>query len=188
MKIIIIGANGKMGASLITNILDNHKLILVGAIVAKDCEVNGEKVSSKSSIKFSSNLEQVIATCDVVIDFSTPQSTLESLAICAKYKKPIVVGTTGFDDQELSQLKSFSKQIPIVFAANFSVGVNLLLQLIEETARVLNNFDVEVIEAHHRHKVDAPSGTALKIGEVLAKNLRRLRCLPKIWANRCKIC
>jgi len=175
MKTIICGAAGRMGQSLIDSILNSKQERLAGAIVAQDSPLIGSNVSNNTSVKFSSDLTAIIADCDAVIDFTTPDASLANLAICVKQQKPIVIGTTGFTANQLEQMQVISKQIPIVFAANFSIGINLLLQLVADAAKVLaaSDFDIEVIEAHHRHKVDAPSGTALKIGEVLAQNLQR---------------
>jgi 4-hydroxy-tetrahydrodipicolinate reductase len=106
---------------------------------------------------------------DVVIDFTSPEASLEHLALCAEGGKAIVIGTTGFDDAQRELLRQFAHKVPIVFAANYSIGVTLSLQLLKQASRVLSDdYDVEIFEAHHRHKKDAPSGTALKMGEVIA--------------------
>ena len=108
---------------------------------------------------------------DVAIDFTSPDATLEHLASCAEGGKAIVIGTTGFNEAQLEQLKQYAGKIPVVFAANYSVGVTLSLQLLKQAAKVLDDdYDVEIYEAHHRHKKDAPSGTALKMGEVIAES------------------
>lgn len=111
---------------------------------------------------------------DVLIDFTHPSVTLKNLEVCRQAGKAMVIGTTGFTPEEKQRLSEAAKQIPIVFAANFSVGVNLCLKLLDTAARVLgDDVDIEIIEAHHRHKVDAPSGTALRMGEVVADALGR---------------
>ena len=122
----------------------------------------------------SGNLESVAEEFDVLIDFTLPEVMLKNLAFCRKAGKAMVIGTTGLDAAQKQLLAEAGKDIPIVFAANFSVGVNLSLKLLEMTARVLgDDADIEIIEAHHRHKIDAPSGTALRMGEVIADALDR---------------
>ena len=108
---------------------------------------------------------------DVLIDFTRPEATMAYMNACVSAKKPMVIGTTGFSASELSEMKAAAQQIPIVFAPNFSVGVNLLLGLVAKAAQVLTDYDIEVIEAHHRYKVDAPSGTALRLGQAAADAL-----------------
>ncbi|OZA20699.1 MAG: 4-hydroxy-tetrahydrodipicolinate reductase [Thiotrichales bacterium 17-46-47] len=108
---------------------------------------------------------------DVLIDFTRPEATMAYMNACVSAKKPMVIGTTGFSASELSEMQAAAQQIPIVFAPNFSVGVNLLLGLVAKAAQVLTDYDIEVIEAHHRYKVDAPSGTALRLGQAAADAL-----------------
>ena len=111
---------------------------------------------------------------DVLIDFTRPEATLDALSICQSAGKAMVIGTTGFSDDALKVIDQASSDIPIVFAPNMSVGVNLTLKLLETTAKVIGaDSNIEIVEAHHRHKVDAPSGTALKMGEVIANALGR---------------
>ena len=111
---------------------------------------------------------------DVLIDFTSPQTTLANLAFCAEHGKKIVIGTTGLNDAEKAELESYADRVAIMFAPNMSVGVNVCLKLLEMAASVLgDDYDVEVIETHHRHKVDAPSGTALRMGEAVADALGR---------------
>lgn len=106
---------------------------------------------------------------DVLVDFTRPEGTLEYMAICRKQGKAMVIGTTGFDEAGKAAIRAAAEDIPIVFAANFSVGVNLVLKLLEKAAKVMGEYaDIEIVEAHHRHKVDAPSGTALAMGEAIA--------------------
>ncbi|MNC40930.1 4-hydroxy-tetrahydrodipicolinate reductase [compost metagenome] len=125
-------------------------------------------------VPISDDLSKVVDEFDVLIDFTHPSVTLKNLAFCRKAGKAMVIGTTGFTPEEKQQLAEAGKEIPIVFAANFSVGVNLCLKLLDTAARVLgDDVDIEILEAHHRHKVDAPSGTALRMGEVVAQALGR---------------
>ena len=125
-------------------------------------------------VNLAGDLRAVLDSFDVLIDFTHPSVTLQNLEICRQAGKAMVIGTTGFSAQEKQRLADAGKDIPIVFAANFSVGVNLCLKLLDTAARVLGDeVDIEIIEAHHRHKVDAPSGTALRMGEVVASALGR---------------
>jgi len=125
-------------------------------------------------VSICSALADCLSGVDVVIDFSRPQATLANVAACQVAGRRIVIGTTGFAPQELEQIRKAAEVIPVMMAPNMSVGVNLCLQLLDVAARVLGDeVDIEVIEAHHRHKVDAPSGTALRMGEVVADALGR---------------
>lgn len=120
------------------------------------------------------DLSKIIDRVDVVIDFTRPAGTLDMLPLCREQGARVVIGTTGFSDEQKKRIEEAAQDIPIVFAPNMSVGVNLTLKLLELAARVLGDeVDVEIIEAHHRHKVDAPSGTALRMGEVVAEVLGR---------------
>ena len=126
------------------------------------------------NVTVTDNLESVVTTFDTLIDFTSPQSTLQNLETCVKHGKNIVIGTTGFDDAGKQKITEAAKSIAVVFAPNMSVGVNLCLKLLDTAARILGDeVDIEVIEAHHRHKVDAPSGTAIRMGEVVASALGR---------------
>jgi 4-hydroxy-tetrahydrodipicolinate reductase len=128
----------------------------------------------KIGVNLAGELSAVLDQFDVLIDFTHPSVTLKNLEICRQAGKSMVIGTTGFSPEEKQLLAEAGKQISIVFAANFSVGVNLCLKLLDTAARVLgDDVDIEIIEAHHRHKVDAPSGTALRMGEVVANALGR---------------
>ncbi len=156
IKIAVTGASGRMGQTIIEAINQNW-LAELGVAFDKGDDLN-----------------DALDKFDVLIDFTRPEATLEYLAICQQAGKAIVIGTTGFNDDELQVLTEASQQIPIVFAPNMSVGVNLSLKLLELASRVIGNeSDIEIVEAHHRHKVDAPSGTALKMGEVVANALGR---------------
>jgi 4-hydroxy-tetrahydrodipicolinate reductase len=125
-------------------------------------------------VPLSGDLDRVVDEFDVLIDFTHPTVTLKNLAFCRKHHKAMIIGTTGFSVEEKQLLAEAGKDIPIVFAANFSVGVNLCLKLLDTAARVLgDDVDIEITEAHHRHKVDAPSGTAVRMGEVIADALGR---------------
>jgi 4-hydroxy-tetrahydrodipicolinate reductase len=126
------------------------------------------------NVKVTDNLESVANDFTTLIDFTSPQATLQNLEICVKHGRNIVVGTTGFDDAGKKQISEAAQSVGVVFAPNMSVGVNLCLKLLDMAAHILgDDVDVEVIEAHHRHKVDAPSGTAIRMGEVVASALGR---------------
>ena len=155
-RIAINGSKGKMGQALI------------------------EAINSSSQSEFGAgfdkgdNLIDSISNFEVLIDFSRPEASLNALAVCKDAGKAMVIGTTGFTDSELELIGQASKEIPIVFAPNMSVGVNLTLKILETSAKVIGpDSSIEIIEAHHRYKVDSPSGTALKMGEVVANALGR---------------
>jgi 4-hydroxy-tetrahydrodipicolinate reductase len=135
---------------------------------------NNPNTELSALINQEDNLEDVVDNFDILIDFTRPVATLKYLEICAKHHKKMVIGTTGFSDEELQLLHSYGEKIPVVFAPNMSVGVNVTLKLLETTANIIGEqSDIEIVEAHHRYKVDAPSGTALKMGEVIANALGR---------------
>ncbi len=156
MRIAVVGSSGRMGQAIIESINQADKVALGPTLDKGD------------------DLAAVTADFDVVIDFTRPEATLEYLDICQAANKAMVIGTTGFSDDQLQAINAAAEQMPIVFAPNMSVGVNLSLKLLEMAAKVIgNDADIEIVEAHHRHKVDAPSGTALKMGEVVANALGR---------------
>ncbi len=165
MKVAIAGAGGRMGRTLIEAVLADGELELAAALemagsAAVGTELGHTKVTSDAGM---------VALADVLIDFTRPDATLAHL----KHARAMVIGTTGFADAQKKGIADAAKRIPIVMAANFAVGVNAVYKLAETAARILGEgYDVEIIEAHHRHKVDAPSGTALKLGEVVASALK----------------
>jgi len=166
-KIAIAGASGRMGKALIEAVAIDAELVLAVALDAPGSESIGS--AAAAGISVSSDLS-AIASVDALIDFTRPAGTLAHLAACLEHRKPIVIGTTGFSDTEKLRIHDAAKRIPIVMAANYAIGVNALYELAETAARLLGReFDVEIIEAHHRHKVDAPSGTALQLGERVAR-------------------
>ncbi|MCW5197330.1 4-hydroxy-tetrahydrodipicolinate reductase [Buchnera aphidicola] len=170
--ITITGAYGRMGTSLIQEI-KKHKNILLNFVIVKK-KKNNIQLNQKKQIEIIENIENLknkIHQFDVLIDFSTPKSTLQYLEICKTYKKNIIIGTTGFNQKEINIIKNYSKYIGIVFSYNFSVGINLIFKLLKTTSQILDSsYDIEILESHHRNKIDSPSGTALKIGEIIAKN------------------
>jgi len=178
IRFALVGSTGRMGRTLIEAVLKAEDAELVAAIdqagspfVGKDA---GELIGSPCGVAVSTDLEAGLAKADCLIDFTRPEGTLVHLELCRKHKVSLVIGTTGFTAEGKKQIEAASKEIPIVFAPNMAVGVNAVFKLLDVAARILNEgYDVEVIEAHHRHKVDAPSGTALRMGEVVAAALGR---------------
>lgn len=178
-RIGIMGAAGRMGKTLIEALQQSQQAQLTAAFEQSTHSSLGVDVGAliglgTLGVQLHSDLAGAAADYDVLIDFTHPSATLAYLESCVRAKKAMVIGTTGFTPEGLQQIAQAAQQIPIVHAANYSVGVNLCLMLLESAARVLGDtVDVEIIEAHHRHKVDAPSGTALRMGEVIAHALGR---------------
>ena len=175
----ITGASGRMGRALIEAVTNAESMTVAAAIERPGSSVitadAGEVAGiGKLSVPIVDDLRAVITDIDVLIDFTHPTVTLTNLETCHQAGKRIVIGTTGFTDEEKQQISQAAKDIGVVFAPNMSVGVNLCFKLLDLAARIMgNDVDIEVIEAHHRHKVDAPSGTALRMGEVVAEALGR---------------
>ena len=178
-RIAVVGAGGRMGRSLIQAVSESEGLSLGAATERAGNPLLGRDAGELAGVEplgvaLVEDLPSVIDRFDVLIDFTAPAATLAHLEICRQAGKRMVIGTTGFSEAEKQQLAAAAGQIGIVFAPNMSVGVNLCFKLLEMAARVLgDDADVEIIEAHHRHKVDAPSGTALRMGEVIAETLGR---------------
>ena len=177
LNVIIVGASGKMGQTLIDEIFKDTNLQLVGAIDHPDCgrigEDAGEKLGLKTNIPISVELD-AIKDADILIDFTRPLASVNYLEHCVLHNIKYVLGTTGFDERQASMIKKAAEKTAICFAPNMSVGVNLLVSLVQQAAAILEkDFDIEIIEAHHRHKVDAPSGTALRLGEAAADGAKR---------------
>ncbi len=178
-RIAVMGAAGRMGKTLIEAVQQAEGAGLGAAIDRPDSSLVGADAGElaalgKIGVSLSGDLRDALEQFDVLVDFTHPSVTLKNLEICRQAGKAMVIGTTGFSAAEKQMLIDAGKHIPIVFAANFSVGVNLCLKLLDTAARVLgDDVDIEIIEAHHRHKVDAPSGTALRMGEVVASALGR---------------
>ncbi|ALP52778.1 4-hydroxy-tetrahydrodipicolinate reductase [Candidatus Tenderia electrophaga] len=178
-RVAIAGAAGRMGRNLVTACHQHPDLTITaaterpgGAFVGADAgEVAG---IGNIGVRLVEDLSSVIDQFDVLIDFSSVEATLKHIEVCSAAGRSLVIGTTGFSDLQKQQIGVAAKDVGIVFAPNMSVGVNLCLKLLDMAARVLGDaVDIEVIEAHHRHKVDAPSGTALRMGEVVAEALGR---------------
>lgn len=173
VRIAIAGAGGRMGQALIEATLDAEDLALAGALdQARSPAIGadaGERSGRSTGVRVVSDVDAVVGVADVLIDFTRPAGTLAHLAACARAGVGAVVGTTGFDAAGKAEIAQRARTIPIVLAPNMSVGVAVLADLVERAARRLGpSFDIEIVEMHHRHKVDAPSGTALKLGEAAA--------------------
>ncbi|WP_274571740.1 4-hydroxy-tetrahydrodipicolinate reductase [Neisseria leonii] len=178
LKIAIAGANGRMGKVLVEAVNNHPDTVLSGALEHAASPAlgldAGYAVGLNTGIRVSSDIDAVLAASDVLIDFTRPEPTLTHLQKCAEAGVNLIIGTTGFDDAGKAAIAAAAEKTGIVFAANFSVGVNLTFHILDTVARVLNEgYDIEIIEGHHRHKVDAPSGTALRMGEVVAAALGR---------------
>ncbi len=175
IKIAVAGCLGRMGQEISKQILQNNNLEFVGGFEHKkhkDINKPLNKVSSIDSAKLvTANAAQLIKDSNVIIDFTTPESTLDNLKIASANKTAVVIGTTGMTDGQKKKVKNYSKKIPILMSSNMSLGVNLLFNLVKQTASALkdNNYDIEIAETHHKHKKDAPSGTALSLGEYAAE-------------------
>jgi len=152
MRIAIAGSGGKMGRTLIEAVAADASLQLAAAFDMGD------------------DIAKALAACDALVDFTRPEGTLAHLEACVAAGKPIVIGTTGFTPQQKARIAAAAGHVPVMLSPNFAVGVNVVFKLAEAAARVLGeDYDIEVIEAHHRQKVDAPSGTALELGRILAR-------------------
>lgn len=177
-RIAVAGASGRMGHMLIEAVRAADDCTLTGALDRAGHAALGQDAGSfagqVTGVHITANLEQGLQNSDVLIDFTRPEGTLEHLRVCREKGVAAVIGTTGFTEAQKAEIAVFAQSIPIVLAPNMSVGVNVTLKLLEMAAKALaTGYDIEIVEAHHRHKVDAPSGTALKMGEVIAGALGR---------------
>ena len=178
IHIAVAGASGRMGRMLIEAVLDAPDAKLVGALDVASSPAIGraaaEFLGRPCGVPIVDDVATGLADAQFLIDFTRPEGTLAHLQAATARGVGMVIGTTGFDDAGRAAIAEAAKRIPVVFAPNMSVGVNVVLELLATAARILGaGYDVEIIEAHHRHKVDAPSGTALKMGEVIAEALGR---------------
>lgn len=179
IRVAVMGAAGRMGKTLIQAVTAADGMELAAATEQPDSSLVGADAGElagvgKLGVLVSHSLTKVVDAFDVAIDFTSPAATMVHLDVCRQHGKSIVIGTTGFSDEQKIAIDTAAADIGIVFAPNMSVGVNLCFRLLELAARVMGETaDIEIIEAHHRHKVDAPSGTALGMGEVIARTLGR---------------
>ena len=169
LKVVIAGCSGRMGHVLLESVFADKDLQLHGALdrvsnpqLGRDA---GEQLGVVSTIKVTDSIDDALKNADVLVDFTRPEATMAYLEACQKYDVKMIIGTTGLSAEQKLAIEAASKNIAIVFAPNMSVGVTLLINLVQSAAKVLNEgYDIEILEAHHRHKVDAPSGTALRLG------------------------
>jgi 4-hydroxy-tetrahydrodipicolinate reductase len=170
MKLAIAGAGGRMGRTLIDAVLADRELALAAALDIAGSPALGQPAGA---LRIGADLG-ALAGADALIDFTRPEGTLAHLEACLKHGKPMVIGTTGFSDAQKARIAEGARRLPIALSPNFAIGVNVLFRLAQTAAAALGDaYDVEIVEAHHRHKVDAPSGTALKLGELVAAALGR---------------
>ena len=168
----VFGVSGRMGRALVAAIADDSECTLGAAIVRENSELLGGDAGSLAGVATQNCAlsAELPGACDVLIDFTQPAPSLNAIAQCVANQRPIVIGTTGYTAEQLAEVHAAAHKIPLLLAPNMSVGVNLSFQLIELAAKVLGDeVDIEVLEAHHRNKVDAPSGTAVRMGEIIAE-------------------
>lgn len=179
MKIAIVGAAGRMGGRLIHAVCETQGLELTGAVERAGHPQLGRDAGliagvGDLGVMLTEDLDSVMQQADVLIDFTFPEVTLTNLAVCARHGKMLISGSTGFTPEQKQQAEKFARQIPVVLAPNMSVGVNACFKLLKEAATILgDDFDVEIVELHHNKKKDSPSGTAVRMGEVIAEALGR---------------
>ncbi|MDH3976172.1 MAG: 4-hydroxy-tetrahydrodipicolinate reductase [Deltaproteobacteria bacterium] len=179
VKAAVTGAAGRMGARIISVIGDTEGIELVGAIEHDEHYALGKDAGEVAGVgnlgvEISSDINAVMKEADVIIDFTFPDVTIENLVAVSKHKKAAVIGSTGFTASEMEEVKKNAANIPCIIAPNMSMGVNLMLKLVAEAARALgSDFDMEMVETHHKLKKDAPSGTAMKLAEVAAESVGR---------------
>ena len=178
LKIAIAGSSGRMGHTLIDAVLASDDMQLNAALDMANAESLGTDAAAfsgrRSGVHITSDVRAALTGCDVLIDFTRPEGTMAHLALCRDLGVKAVIGTTGFTESQKLQIAEHAKHIAVMMAPNMSVGVNVVMKLLDMAARALSNgYDIEIIEAHHRHKVDAPSGTALEMGRVVANALGR---------------
>jgi 4-hydroxy-tetrahydrodipicolinate reductase len=163
-KVGIVGSTGRMGEHLIKNILEDEALELAGLHVFDEL-----KVDVPENVLITNSMDALLEACDVIIDFSAPVATEALCEAALKNPTPLVVATTGFTEHQQNLLTEAAKEMPVLYSSNMSAGIALLKQLVEQVSATLKDFDIEIVEQHHRHKVDAPSGTALTLAEFAAK-------------------
>lgn len=178
IKAIVSGAAGRMGKRIINVLSQTEEIQLGAALESANNPALGQDAGllagiGKTGVMLTSSIDEALSAGDVMIEFSSPTATIQHLQAAADAKVAMVIGTTGLSPEELAQVQEAGQHIACVLAPNMSVGVNLLLNILPQMAQVLSDYDIEIVEAHHRHKKDAPSGTALKLAEVIANALER---------------
>jgi len=190
VRIAVAGAMGRMGSRIAALSQEYDSIKLTAAFERKGHKDIGKDMGSlcgmgDTGIILQDNMEKVVETADVVIDFTHTSSTLEHLKIASSKGKAMVVGTTGFTKEQLGEIGALTRNIPCVMASNMSLGVNLLLRILQDVAKVLgDDYDIEIIEAHHRMKKDAPSGTAIKMAQVIADAVNRKLDEVAVYARK----
>jgi len=178
-NIIVSGAAGRMGSRIVALSREYETLKLVGAVEHKGHKMIGQDIGEiigigKLGVELSDDISAVKERIDIIIEFTNPEASIEHIKTASQKGVAIVIGTTGFNIEHISEIKSYSSKIPCVLAPNMSVGVNLLLRVLKDIAKILgDDYDIEIVEAHHRLKKDAPSGTAMKMAQVIAETLNR---------------
>ncbi len=178
LRVAVAGASGRMGRMLIEAVRGADDMVLAGALDIAASPAIGQDATAflgaASGVKITADLREGLSGAQVLIDFTRPEGTMAHLAACRELGVKAVIGTTGLDDAQKAQIATYAAANAVVLAPNMSVGVNVVLKVLEVAAKALKEgYDIEIIEAHHRHKVDAPSGTALKMGEVVAAAVGR---------------
>ncbi len=177
-RVAIAGASGRMGRVLIEAVDQASDMVLAGALDVPGSPSLGQDAAAflgqQSGVRITADLNEGLKNAQVLIDFTRPEGTLAHLAVCRELGVKAVIGTTGFSPEQKASITQYAQHISVMMAPNMSIGVNVMLRLLDVAARALNEgYDIEIIEAHHRHKVDAPSGTALQMGQVVAKAVGR---------------
>lgn len=189
-NIIVTGATGRMGSRITALSKEYPELKIIGATERKGHEAIGKDIGpiigiGETVIRLTDSLKDIVDSCDVIIDFTHTGSSLEHLRLSSSRGKAMVIGTTGFSMDELKEIEALTKNIPAVLAPNMSVGVNLILKVLKDISHVLgDDYDIEIIEAHHRLKKDAPSGTAMKMAQVIADAVNRNLDEVGVYARR----
>ena len=179
IRIAVLGATGRMGRAIIQAAAQNPQVKLTAALDRAGNPLLGQDAAAlaglpATGVQVTDSLDAVIKDFDVLIDFSRPEGTLAVLPACLQHGKALVIGTTGFAPEQKAEVLAAARKIPVCMSANYSIGVNVTLRLLELAAKTLGDaYDVEIVEAHHKHKIDAPSGTALRMGEAVAAGLNR---------------
>ncbi len=175
IKVIVTGACGRMGRRISSLVMAEKDMELVGAVERQGHPSLGKDIGEllglgKMGLIMQGNLNSIINSGQVIIDFSAPEATLTHLRLAVEHKKAMVMGTTGFSEKEIAEIKDLAQNIPCLMSPNMSLGVNLLFKVAPDVARALGDgYDIEIVEAHHRHNMDAPSGTAKRLAEILAE-------------------
>lgn len=190
VRAVVVGAGGRMGGRIIHTILQTPGIVLGGAVEEESHPAVGRDVGelvgeAKTGVVVDSDLNRVVGRGEVLVDFTVPEVSLKSLEIGVQRHLAVVIGTTGFSPDQMERIRAFGSRTRCVMAPNMSVGVNVMFKIVEEIARVLGeDYDVEIIEAHHRFKRDAPSGTAMKLGETVAGAMGQDLAKVGVWGRK----